>query len=75
MLDYLSFMDLGAFSFVLRSLTDNAPLPGSSMLFVRNDDMKILGVDGAADRVAILDRILDAVLVFHRLETGMWPIR
>ena len=45
------------------------------MLFVRNDDMKILGVDGAADRVAILDRILDAVLVFHRLETGMWPIR
>ena len=75
MLDYLSFMDLGAFSFVLRSLTDNAPLPGSSMLFVRNDDMKILGVDGAADRVAILDRILDAVLVLYRFETGMWPIR
>ena len=45
------------------------------MLFVRNDDMKILGVDGAADRVAILDRILDAVLVLYRFETGMWPIR
>jgi hypothetical protein len=62
-------MDLGAFSVAIRTLSNKAELPGSSLLHIRDDDMRILGVDAASDRIAILDRVLDVILAYHRLDS------